>query len=138
MATEFERTGAGVLGRIARRMSVGSSVWYMGNLFDVLAGAEETGGRFALIELLSRKGTEPPRHVHAREDEAFYVLEGAVTYYVGDGVYEAGPGTFVSMPRGVPHSFVLRPRRFASSPSLRRAGSRSTAGTPASASRHGR
>jgi quercetin dioxygenase-like cupin family protein len=107
MATEFERTGAGVLGRIARRMSVGSSVWYMGNLFDVLAGAEATGGRFALIELLSRKGTEPPRHVHAREDEAFYVLEGAVTYYVGDEVYEAGPGTFVSMPRGVPHSFVF-------------------------------
>ncbi len=109
---------------------MGSSVWYKGNLFDVLAGAEETGGRFALIELLSREGTEPPRHVHAGEDEAFYVLEGAVTYYVGDGVYEAGPGTFVSMPRGVPYSFVLRPRRFASSPSLRRAGSKSTSGTP--------
>lgn len=84
-----------------------SSVWYMGNLFSVLARSEDTGGRFGLMETVSRKGSEPPRHVHHREDEALYVLEGEITFYIGAETYKAGPGTFVFMPRGVPHSFVF-------------------------------
>ena len=47
------------------------------------------------------------RHVHHREDESFYVLEGNITYYVGEETYEAGTGTFVFLPRGVPHSFTF-------------------------------
>lgn len=105
MATKHEK--AGELGLYGRRVDLESSVWYMGNLFGFLARSEETEGRFALIEILARKGTEPPRHVHRREDEAFYVLEGEVTFYVGDETHEAGPGTFVFAPRGVPHSFVF-------------------------------
>jgi len=93
--------------RYARRVSLGTSVWYVGNLFTVLAGSGDTGGRFALIEVLAPKGTEPPRHVHHREDEAFYVLEGEITFYVGDEVYVATPGTFVFAPRGIPHSWVV-------------------------------
>ncbi len=95
------------LGPYARGVSLGSSVWYVGNLFTVLAGSGDTGGRFALIEILSRKGAEPPRHVHTHEDEAFYVLEGEITFYVGDETYQATPGTCVFLPRGVPHSFVF-------------------------------
>jgi quercetin dioxygenase-like cupin family protein len=93
--------------RYARRVSLGTSVWYVGNLFTILAGSEDTEGRFALIEMLARKGTEPPRHVHRREDEAFYVLEGEITFYIGDETYVATPGTFVFAPRGIPHSFVF-------------------------------
>ena len=47
----------------------------MGCLFTVLADSEETGGQFGLVESLSPKGAEPPRHIHSREDETFYVLE---------------------------------------------------------------
>ena len=91
----------------ARRANQESSVWYLGCLFTVLADSEETGGQFGLIESLSPKGTEPPRHIHSREDETFYVLEGEITFYIGDQTYKAAPGTFVSAPRGVPHSYTF-------------------------------
>ncbi len=107
MTTKPEKTGVEGLGRYVRRVDLETSVWYMGNHFTILAGSEDTGGRFALIEMLARKGTEPPRHVHHREDEAFYVLEGEITFYIGDETYMATPGTFVFAPRGIPHSFVF-------------------------------
>ena len=91
----------------ARRAHPESSVWYLGCLFTVLADAEETGGQYGLIESLSPKGTEPPRHVHSREDETFYLLEGEITFYIGEETYKATPGTFVSAPRGVPHSYTF-------------------------------
>ena len=107
MTTERDKAVPERLAQYARRVDSGSSVWYLGNLFTVLAGSEDTEGRFALIEMLARKGTEPPRHVHHREDEAFYVLEGEITFYVGDETYRATPGMFVFLPRGVAHSFVF-------------------------------
>ncbi len=91
----------------ARRASLEDSVWFMGNLFTILAGSEETGGQFGLMEIVSRKGLEPPRHVHHRADETFYVLEGEITFYIGDETFEATPGTFVFAPRDVPHSFTF-------------------------------
>jgi quercetin dioxygenase-like cupin family protein len=91
----------------ARRADPESSVWYLGCLFSVLADSQETGGRFGLVESLSPKGTEPPRHVHSREDEAFYLLEGEITFYIGEETHEATPGTFVLAPRGVPHSYTF-------------------------------
>lgn len=102
MTTNPER-----ISQYSRRAELGSSVWYLGCLFTVLADAQETGGRFGLVESLSPKGTEPPRHVHSREDEAFYLLEGEITFYVGEETHEATPGTFVSAPRGVPHSYTF-------------------------------
>ena len=91
----------------ARRVDLETSIWYMGGLFGILAGSEDTGGSFGVMEITGRKGMEPPRHIHHRDDEAFYVLEGEITYYVGEMTYEAGPGTFVFLPRGVTHSFTF-------------------------------
>lgn len=91
----------------ARRVTPDSSVWYLGNLVGFLAGSTDTAGRFTLMEILSPKGAIPPRHIHRRDDEAFYVLEGEVTWYVGDETYRTGPGSFVFAPRDVPHSFTI-------------------------------
>lgn len=91
----------------ARKASVESSVWYVGHLFSFLAEASDTAGQFALVEILGRKGGEPPHHIHRREDEAFYVLEGTITFYVGDEVFVAEPGTFVFLPRDLAHSFTF-------------------------------
>ena len=107
MTTERDKAVPGGVAQYARRVDSGSSVWYMGNLFTILAGSENTEGRFALIEILARKGTEPPRHFHHREDEAFYVLEGEITFYIGEETYVATPGTFVFAPRGIPHSWEV-------------------------------
>jgi quercetin dioxygenase-like cupin family protein len=92
----------------ARRMSRESSVSYMDCLFSVLAGSKQTDGRFGLMEMVAPKGREPSRHLHYTDDEGFYVLEGELTFYVGEKTCAAGPGTFVYLPHGVPHSYTFQ------------------------------
>lgn len=62
-----------------------------------------TGGSLTLIESHTTGGA--PMHVHSRDDEFFYVLEGTLTVRCGDEVFEAGPRSFVSLPRGIPHGW---------------------------------
>lgn len=91
------------------RDDLGRSVWYSGYLLTFLATGEETGGAFSLVEEVGRKGhsAEPPMHVQTREDESFYVIEGAMRFIVGDDVIDAPAGTFVCLPRDVPHRFEI-------------------------------
>jgi len=89
------------------RHSLDRSVWFNGALMTFLATADDTEGRFALIEAVNRKGNSPPRHIHHGEDETFYVLEGEVTVSVGDRTIKATTGTMVFLPRGVAHSFAI-------------------------------
>jgi quercetin dioxygenase-like cupin family protein len=69
----------------------------------VKASRISTGGNLSLIESRTRGGA--PWHVHTREDEYFYVTEGTIIVSLGTERYEAGPGSFVFLPRGVPHAW---------------------------------
>jgi quercetin dioxygenase-like cupin family protein len=89
------------------RLSLDRSVWYSGQLMTFLATAEDTQGKFALIEAVARRGNDPPPHIHHREEETFYVLEGEMTFSVGGQTIKATPGTMVCLPRDVAHSFVI-------------------------------
>ena len=89
------------------RQSLDRSVWYSGWLITFLATAEDTQGEFALIEAVARKGNVPPPHIHHREEETFYVLEGEMTFSVGGQTIKATPGTTVCLPRDLAHSFVI-------------------------------
>jgi quercetin dioxygenase-like cupin family protein len=79
----------------------------VGELVTLLASAEQTGGLFGLMEGVLAKGAEPPPHVHHREDESFFVLEGSLVVRVGDEVFSASPGSFVFCPRDVPHLLTV-------------------------------
>jgi mannose-6-phosphate isomerase-like protein (cupin superfamily) len=70
--------------------------------FIVLASSDTTGGAFAIIE--ENVPLDTPRHVHEREDELFYVLEGEHVFEVGDAEFRVGPWATVFAPRGVPHA----------------------------------
>jgi mannose-6-phosphate isomerase-like protein (cupin superfamily) len=70
---------------------------------DVKASRSSTGGCLTLIESHTRGGA--PMHVHSRDDECFYVLDGAITVQCGDERFEAGPRSFVFLPRGIPHAW---------------------------------
>ncbi len=83
------------------RQSLDCAVWYSGWLMTFLATAEDTQGKFALIEAVGRKGNVPPPHIHHREEETFYVLEGEMTFSVGGQTIKATPGTMVCLPRRV-------------------------------------
>jgi mannose-6-phosphate isomerase-like protein (cupin superfamily) len=65
----------------------------------------QTGGAFAMLEQTVPPGHGPRRHVHRREEESFYILEGRFGFEVGDHTFEVGPGAFVLGPRDIPHRF---------------------------------
>ena len=101
-------TRTGELVAVSRgRQSLEQSVWYSGWLLTFLATGEDTRGQFALMEQVTRRGNVPPRHIHHREDETFYVVEGEMTFSVGDQTITATPGTMVFAPRDVAHSFTI-------------------------------
>src|SRR5581483_1941380 len=85
----------------------GQAIWFLTNRMTIKATAETTGGAFGLVESLIAPGFSPPLHVHHLEDESFWVLEGVVTMKCGDRTFRAGPGSFVFLPRDVPHTFVV-------------------------------
>jgi quercetin dioxygenase-like cupin family protein len=70
---------------------------------DVKASRTSTGGTMTLIESHTRGGA--PWHVHSWDDECFYVLDGVITVNCGEEVFEAGPRSFVFLPRGIPHAW---------------------------------
>jgi quercetin dioxygenase-like cupin family protein len=73
----------------------------------VKATGEQTGGAFGLIDNVMPAEFASPYHLHRNEDEYFYVVEGELTFYVGDERVKAEPGAFVYGPRGVPHGFEV-------------------------------
>ena len=92
----------------ARRLGGEASHWTMGYLMTWLAEGRDTGGRFSLVEVVARQGTEPPPHTHANEDEAYYLLEGEMAFRVGEQTIGAKPGDYVWLPRGVQHAPVAK------------------------------
>jgi len=79
-----------------------------GDEYRYLATGAHTNGSYFAMEALVPPGGGPPPHVQTREDELFYVLEGTVTFWADDEEVEAGPGTFLNIPRGVKHNFLNR------------------------------
>jgi quercetin dioxygenase-like cupin family protein len=85
----------------------GEALWGFGSLALLKATSETTGGRVVVMENLAPRGAGSPLHVHHREDEWFYVLEGELTFWVGGQVVDAPAGSFVYGPRDIPHTFIV-------------------------------
>jgi quercetin dioxygenase-like cupin family protein len=83
--------------------------WWQGSLMTIRVRAEDTGGALGIVEGAFPEGFGPPLHVHHREDEGFYLLDGEVRFRQGDDDFVAGPGTWVWGPREVPHAFKVLP-----------------------------
>ena len=82
------------------------ALWCVGALTTVKAAAEQTAGTYSLIEDLAPKGSGPPLHRRREDDEAFYVLDGELTFYLGnDEPNRAFAGSFVHIPGGTVHAF---------------------------------
>jgi mannose-6-phosphate isomerase-like protein (cupin superfamily) len=84
--------------------------WYptlniFGDLITPIITGRETAGGLVILEGVTRPKGGPPRHVHHREDESFYVTEGRYLFEYGDTRVEGGPGTYVFLPRDIPHCF---------------------------------
>jgi mannose-6-phosphate isomerase-like protein (cupin superfamily) len=80
-------------------------LWCIGLHVRILLTGEQTSGAFSVVELGVRPGDFVPPHLHAREDEAFYVLEGSVEFELDGEKLNAGAGTLVHIPRQTYHGF---------------------------------
>ena len=75
---------------------------FLGVLIDVLT---EPGAPVTVAEGILPEGASPPAHVHADLDDSFYILDGRMVIRCGDDVWQAGSGSWVQFPAGVPHTF---------------------------------
>jgi quercetin dioxygenase-like cupin family protein len=82
--------------------------WYLDTLMRWHVLGPDSGGTLALGEAVVRPGSEPPIHIHAREEETWHVLEGRVLFQRGLERFECGPGQTAFLPRGIPHGFAVR------------------------------
>jgi quercetin dioxygenase-like cupin family protein len=94
---------------MATKAGQGEARWWFGGLAEIKATAEDTGGQLTIVEVTEPPGMEAPLHVHHREDEGFWILEGEVTLYVGDETIEAKAGDFAWGPRDIPHRYAVGP-----------------------------
>ena len=69
------------------------------------ATAKDTAGGHTLVEITVNPGYETPLHIHHREDEGFWMLDGSATFTVGNQTVEAGPGAYLFGPKHVPHKW---------------------------------
>jgi quercetin dioxygenase-like cupin family protein len=90
---------------ILRKANEGRTIAVVGDTYRFMATGEETDGRYAMWEAIVPPGGGPPPHIHSREEESFYVLEGTISFQVGEEKWTATAGTFANMPIGSLHSF---------------------------------
>ena len=91
----------------ALNVNEGEARWWMGSLAIIKASGKDTDSRFALVEITEHEGAEAPLHVHHNEDEAFWILEGSLTFELGDKTIKAEAGSFLFGPRDVPHRYTV-------------------------------
>jgi mannose-6-phosphate isomerase-like protein (cupin superfamily) len=92
---------------LAVTRGTGEARWWLGQLAEIKATAADTGGLFSIVEVTNAPNYEAPLHVHHREDEAFWIIEGSVTLEVGGTTIEAGAGDYAFGPRGLPHKYTV-------------------------------
>src|SRR4051812_44882367 len=83
----------------------GPATWAMGALFERLVDARQTAGQVEASIVTQPPGAGSPLHVHTRETELWYLLEGTMTYVAGDQTFHLAAGGFIYLPRAVPPAF---------------------------------
>ena len=78
---------------------------FLGSPARILVDGATAGGAYCLVEASAPQGDMPPLHLHHADDEAFYVLEGRLTLFVGERTIDVAAGSCAFAPRGVPHTY---------------------------------
>ena len=92
-------------GGVVRLPGEGNTTSLFGDTYVVKAAGHETGGALAVIEAgLAPHSGGTPLHINTLEDENYYVVEGSLTFRLGERTLEAPAGTFVHIPKGVVHT----------------------------------
>jgi mannose-6-phosphate isomerase-like protein (cupin superfamily) len=84
----------------------GETVEFGGNLMTFLAVGSDTGGAYSVAHYVAQPGSGAPLHLHRNEVESFYILEGAMTFKLGEEKIRATANECVTIPRLTPHAFA--------------------------------
>jgi quercetin dioxygenase-like cupin family protein len=82
----------------------------MGHRFTFLVTGEQSGGSYFTVLVDVKPDSGPPPHIHHLEEEQFYILDGELTFSVGDQTVQTRAGDFVHIPRDTVHAFQNGPR----------------------------
>lgn len=82
------------------------SVWVWGDVYKFIVTSDQVNGAYALWDEWANPGSGTPPHIHHKEDEVFYIIEGEMTFFRDGSAIKAGPGTLVHVPSGVVHNYV--------------------------------
>ena len=85
----------------------GEALWFADSLLTYKATGDQTAGGLAMAEVTAPKGAGSPSHRHHHEDEAWYVLDGELCFWLGDDQLTGSSGAFVLGPRGIEHRFEV-------------------------------
>jgi quercetin dioxygenase-like cupin family protein len=85
----------------------GEALWFADSLLTYKTTGDQTSGRLAVAEVTAAKGAGSPSHRHQHEDEAWYVLDGQLGFWLGDDQFTAPSGAFVFGRRGIQHRFEV-------------------------------
>ena len=84
--------------------------WFFANLVEVKLSQDASGGQVSVVELVGPPGDMPPLHLHRTDDEAWYVLEGEMSFYIGsEQPLRVAAGGLAFGPKGVPHTYRVEP-----------------------------
>jgi quercetin dioxygenase-like cupin family protein len=100
---------------VVRRPGTGRGTWAMGSVFEHLLESPPGTDGLGIALVTQPPGIATPLHVHSRESESFYLLDGRMTYRAGSQEYELDAGCFIHLPAGIAHAFRIRgdtPARF--------------------------
>ena len=85
----------------------GEALWFLGGLVQIKVDGQHINNGFEMQVQTMSPGSGPPPHVHAAQDEVFFVLEGTAKVVCGDQQWEIAPGAMALLPRGMPHGFTV-------------------------------
>lgn len=102
-----EATYAPAMEPVAVSSEEGEAYWWIGALAVIKTNADETAGQLTLVEVTTPPGFEMPPHIHHRDDEGFWILEGDATFEIGETTIEAHTGDYLFGPREIPHRFTV-------------------------------
>lgn len=106
-----QQTSSPTATAVHRPAGTGRATWAMGSLFEHLLSGEESGGRIGMALVTQPPGVATPLHRHTREAEAFFLLDGGLTYRAGEEIFHLGAGDFIWLPQGLPHAFRITGER---------------------------
>lgn len=81
----------------------GEAIWFLNSLAIIKAASSQTDQRLGMVDNLLPPGFESPYHVHRAEDESFYILDGDMEFISEGNRFVRGAGSYVFLPRGIPH-----------------------------------